>query len=115
MPDPIITPALSPAQWSAVLARAGELASLRAGFESVPFSSHALAALFLYDQPFGFSAQDVVDEREVADYCDMMSRQHGATGDAAKSSAFGELAERHRVRAAKIAALLPPIEAEVGE
>ena len=115
MPDPTITAALSPAQWTAVLARADELTSLRAGFENVPFSSHALAALFLYDQPFGFSAQDVVDEREVADYCDMMSRQHGAAGDVAKSSAFSELAERHRTRAAKIAALLPPMEAETGQ
>ena len=69
---------------------------------------HALAALALADQPFGFSAQDVEDEREVAEYCGAMARQLGEAGDEATATTFRLLGERHRARAAKIAALLPP-------
>jgi hypothetical protein len=68
---------------------------------------HALAALALYEQPFGFSTQDVEDEREVAEYCEAMARQIADTGDDATSLTFRSLAERHRARASKIAALLP--------
>jgi hypothetical protein len=103
-----IASALSAAQWQAVLSRADELRSLRAGFENVPFSSHALAALFLFEQPFGFSPQDVVDEEEVAGYCDAMVTQNEVSGDVARADAFRQLADRHRIRAEKIAALLPP-------
>ena len=68
---------------------------------------HALAALALLDQPFGFTAQDVEDEREVADYCDAMARQLAEAGDEPTAATFRHLAERHRGRATKIAALLP--------
>ena len=106
-----IPPALSPAEWAAVLTKSDELNALRAGFGSTPFSSHALAALFLFQQPFGFTAQDVIDEREVAAYCDAMAAKHTAGGDEATSIAFRDLGSRHRERAEKIAALLPPVQA----
>ena len=108
MTDPI-PPALSPAEWAAVLTKHEQLVALRAGFGNTPFSSHALAALFLFEQPFGFTAQDVIDEREVADYCDMMAARHTASGEEQRAIAFRDLGGRHRERAAKIAALLPPI------
>ena len=69
---------------------------------------HALAALALYGQAFGFVRQDVEDEREVAEYCDTMAAQLVAVGDEATALTFRSLAERHRRRASKIAALLPP-------
>lgn len=103
-----IEPALSPAQWTAVLQRADHLAELRAGFGNMPFSAHALAAILLYEQPFGFTAEDARDEREVAAYCDSMAAKLAEAGDDATAGTFRELAGKHRVRAAKIAALLPP-------
>ena len=68
---------------------------------------HALAALALAEQPFGFTAQDVEDEREVAEYCEAMARQLEEAGDETTSTTFRHLGERHRGRASKIAALLP--------
>jgi hypothetical protein len=71
---------------------------------------HAVAALALHGQPFGFSQQDVDDEADVAGYCEAMARQSAEIGADAQASTFRMLALRHRVRAAKIAALLPPKE-----
>lgn len=110
-----IAPALTPAEWAAVLTKHEQLVALRAGFGNTPFSSHALAALFLFEQPFGFTAQDVIDEREVAAYCDAMAAKHAAGGDESTSIAFRDLGGRHRERAAKIAALLPPVQDPVSE
>lgn len=109
-----ITPALAPAEWAAIIARADDLVALREQVKGSPFSPHALAALFLYDQPFGFTAQDVIDEREVQAYCVAMAARHGAQGEAATAETFRSLGERHGIRAAKIAALLPPIEGDEG-
>lgn len=106
----MIPPALAPAEWAAIITKHEELVALRAGFGNTPFSSHALAAIFLFEQPFGFTAQDVIDEREVAAYCDAMAAKHDAGGDVGTATAFRDLGGRHRERAAKIAALLPPIE-----
>jgi hypothetical protein len=103
-----IPPALSAAEWAGVLANRKSLDSLRDHFLDTPFSPHALAALFLYDEPHGFSAQDVEDEREVANYCRMMAQQHTETGNTETADTFRRLGERHEIRAAKIAALLPP-------
>jgi hypothetical protein len=103
-----ITPALTRAEWAAVLANREQLQSIREQFFDLPFSGHALAALLLYEEPFGFSRQDVEDEREVADYCDLMTREHTAAGNTAVADTFRLLGGRHRIRAEKIAALLPP-------
>jgi len=103
-----IAPALSAAEWAGVLAQHDGLAHLRAQFGSLPFSAHAIAALLLYEQPFGFTQQDVQDENEVSEYCAVMARHHRETGDQTTAAKFELLGGRHRERAAKIAALLPP-------
>jgi hypothetical protein len=108
-----LRPALSPAEWHAVMSRQGQLLSLRESIGKTPFSSHALAALFLFEQPFGFTAQDVIDEREVAAYCAAMAARHAEGGDERTSQTFRELGERHAIRADKIAALLPPLDLEI--
>ncbi|GAC1651872.1 MAG: hypothetical protein NVS4B3_13280 [Gemmatimonadaceae bacterium] len=104
-----VKPALSPGEWVGVLAQADQLLAIRAGISGTPFSVHALAALFLYDQPFGFAADDVIDERGVAAYCDAMATRHETEGDGVSATSFRGLARRHRLRAEKIAALLPPL------
>ena len=103
-----ITPALTRGEWAGVLASQAQLTALREQFLDTPFSGHALAALLLYGEPYGFSAQDVEDETEVATYCDKMSTELDAAGQPGVAATFRLLGERHRVRAAKIAALLPP-------
>jgi hypothetical protein len=103
-----ISPALSPAEWAGVLANKKSLDSIREQFMDTPFSPHALAALLLYDEPHGFTAQDVEDEREVAAYCRAMTKQHGDSGNQELATTFRQLGERHEIRAEKIAALLPP-------
>jgi hypothetical protein len=103
-----ISPALSRGEWLGVLANREQLAGIREQLLDTPFSPHAVAALLLYEEPFGFTAQDVEDEREVAAYCAAMAREQDAAGNAAVANTFRLLGERHTVRAAKIAALLPP-------
>jgi hypothetical protein len=107
MPEPI-TPALSAAEWSGVLSQHDGLAHLREQFGKLPFSVHAIAALLLYEQPFGFTHEDVQDETEVSEYCAVMAAQNRQSGDQATAAKFAMLGERHRERAEKIAALLPP-------
>jgi hypothetical protein len=109
MSEEELKPALSPAEWVAVMSRQGQLLSLRESIGRTPFSSHALAALFLFEQPFGFTSQDVIDEQEVAAYCAAMAARHAEAGDEPTSKTFRELGERHAERASKIAALLPPL------
>jgi hypothetical protein len=103
-----VPPALSAAEWNGVLLQKDGLAHLREEFGKLPFSSHAIAALLLYDQPFGFTRQDVQDEEEVSDYCAMMAAQNRDAGDLATAAKFELLGGRHKERAAKLAALLPP-------
>ena len=105
---PEFPPALSADEWAGVLAQQEQLDQLRDGLLDTPFSSHGVAALMLFGQPFGFTAQDVEDETDVAAYCDRMAAEHAAMGNEGTASTFTMLGERHRVRAAKIAALLPP-------
>lgn len=101
-------PALSAAEWTGVLTHRDKLAAIREQLLDTPFSGHAVAALLLYDQPYGFTQEDVEDEVQVADYCDAMARERDAGGDHATAGTFKMLGERHRIRAQKIAALLPP-------
>ena len=101
-------PALSAAEWNGVLRQQDGLAHLREEFATLPFSAHAIAALLLYDQPFGFTRQDAQDEDEVSAYCAVMAAQNRAAGDLATAAKFELLGGRHKERAAKIAALLPP-------
>jgi len=104
-----VTPALTAAEWNGVLRQQDGLAQLREQFGQLPFSPHAIAALLLYEQPFGFTQQDAQDEIEVSDYCAVMARQNRELGDQATAAKFDMLGRRHRERAEKIAALLPPV------
>ena len=104
-----ITPALTADEWRAVLANSDSLGEVKAGFSQGPFTAHALCAILLYAEPYGFSRQDVSDETEVAAYCARMAADHAALGDNATAETFRLLGERHEQRAAKIAALLPPL------
>jgi hypothetical protein len=106
--DQPIPAALTPAEWTGVLVNRASLDAIREQFLDTPFSPHALAALFLYDEPYGFTGQDVEDEREVAAYCRAMAADHSKRDQTEMSETFRLLGERHEVRAAKIAALLPP-------
>ena len=108
MPD-IVSPALSAAEWTGVLGQRDGLLHLREQFGTLPFSTHAIASLLLYDQPFGFTQQDVTDEGEVSEYCAVMAAQNREAGDAATAAKFELLGSRHRDRAQRIAALLPPV------
>ena len=103
-----IAPALSAAEWAGVLARRAQLDEIREQLLDTPWSSHAVAALLLYGEPFGFTRQDVDDEAQVAEYCKAMATQLEGGGQKETAATFRELGERHTARAAKIAALLPP-------
>ena len=105
---------MSVAEWRGVLNQQDGLVKLREQFSTLPFSSHAIAALLMYEQPFGFTQQDVNDEEEVAEYCEVMAAHSRAAGDVATAAKFELLGPRHRVRAARIAALLPPAEKSHG-
>ena len=107
MPDSI-SPALSTSEWAGVLEQRDGLVHLREQFRTLPFSTHAIAALLLYEQPFGFTQQDVTDEEEVSEYCAVMAAQNRQAGDTATAAKFALLGGRHRERAHRIAALLPP-------
>lgn len=102
------SPALTPSEWMGVLGQQDGLTHLRDQFGKLPFSPHAIAALLLYEQPFGFTLQDVTDEAEVSEYCAVMSAQNRTAGDVATAAKFELLGGRHRERANRIAALLPP-------
>jgi hypothetical protein len=106
-----ITPALSGAEWAGVLANRTQLDDIREQLLDTPFSAHAVASLLLYEEPFGFTAQDVDDEVQVAEYCKAMAKQLDGGGQRETAATFRELGERHTIRAAKIAAMLPPREA----
>ena len=107
MPD-VTSPALSSAEWAGVLEQKDGLSHLREQFSTLPFSMHAIAALLLHEQPYGFTQQDVNDEAEVSEYCRVMAEQNRLTGDLATAAKFELLGGRHRDRAQRIAALLPP-------
>lgn len=110
----VIQPALAAAEWNGVLDQQDGLLHLREQFGKLPFSTHAIAALLLHEQPFGFTREDVSDEEEVAEYCAVMAAHSRATGDVATAEKFELLGPRHRLRAARIAALLPPSSQRTG-
>jgi hypothetical protein len=103
-----VAPALSRSEWAGVLANRQQLDAIREQLLDTPFSAHAVAALLLYEEPFGFTSQDVDDEVQGAAYCAAMADQLDAGGQGETAQTFRLLGERHTVRAAKIAALLPP-------
>lgn len=103
-----IPPALSAAEWAGVLKNAEQLPGIREQLLDTPFSAHAVAALLLYGEPFGFTRQDVEDEEQIVGYCATMAAQYDGSGQRETADTFRMLGERHKVRAAKIAALLPP-------
>ena len=104
-----LTPALTSAEWAGVLANRANLEAIRDQFLDTPFSPHAIAALLMYEQPFGFSPQDVEDEAQVAAYCDVMAGENDLAGKNGEAATFRMLGGRHRERADRIAALLPPL------
>lgn len=67
-----------------------------------------VAALCLLGQPFGFTQQDVTDERMAYMDLVMLARQAQDMGDESMRLKRIEQSRRHYERAAKIAALLPP-------
>lgn len=73
-----------------------------------PENRHAIAALCLHGQPFGFTQQDVIDERLAYVNLVTLARQAQEMGDESMRLARIEQSRRHYERAAKIAALLPP-------
>ncbi len=105
----VTAPALTAAEWSGVLEQQDGLTHLREQFGKLPFSTHAIAALLLYEQPFGFTQQDVTDEEEVSEYCAVMAAQNHLAGDGGTAAKFELLGGKHMERAARIAALLPPL------
>lgn len=109
-----IKPALTAEEWRAALRdRAGMAAAIQKawGNETVRENDHALAALALIYQPFGFTREDVEmcrSEAEAAQYEAMKlerlaqeSPGFDSSGDRAQERAWRSLASR-------IAALLPP-------
>src|SRR5689334_7156024 len=100
-----ISAALSRAEWNGVLGNREQLDAIREQLLDTPFSAHAVAALLLYGEPFGFTSQDVDDEVQVAAYCESMAAQLEQSGQKATADTFRLLGERHKQRAAKIAAL----------
>lgn len=110
-----VKPALSAPEWNGVLHQHDGLAQLREQFAQLPFSPHAIAALLLYEQPFGFTQQDAQDEEEVSAYCAVMAKQHREAGDIRTAAKFEVLGGRHHERAEKIAALLPPTNLEAAK
>ena len=106
-----VAPALTAAEWNGVLRQQDGLSQLREQFGKLPFSPHAIAALLLYEQPFGFTQQDAQDEDEVSAYCAVMAKQSREAGDIRTAAKFEVLGGRHHERAQKIAALLPPVSA----
>lgn len=106
--QPEMKPALTADEWRGVLSHSDKLEEVKSGFSKGPFTAHALSAILLYAEPFGFTQQDVTDETDVAAYCAKMAADHASLGDDVTSETFRALGERHRERAAKIAALLPP-------
>lgn len=103
MTDPI-TPALTPKEWKSLdtadaFVQDGDLV-VRTGWGSedgsTPVNQHALAALALHQQPFGFTRADVelLDEA----WCAVMGYHSGSAENAARLQLLRD----------RIAALLPP-------
>lgn len=71
---------------------------------------HGIAAAALHDQPFGFTREDVVDEHQAYHDAVMLARHFQDSGMERERLACKERARRHKERADRIEALLPPEE-----
>jgi len=69
---------------------------------------HGAAALALYGQPFGFTQEDVKDERNAERDCMELARQAQDRGDELERYKYVGRARRHKEPADRIEALLPP-------
>jgi hypothetical protein len=69
---------------------------------------HAAAAIALHGQPFGFTQEDVRDERNAENDCARLARQAQDGGDELERYKFVGRQRRHKERADRIEALLPP-------
>lgn len=109
---PNIQPALTPEEWASVHVRDGAaeiVLQFEDGYrEMYPPTYHRIAALALYGQPFGLTHEDVTDEREAYTDAVRLARQAQDAGDEVTRLRYVERARRHRHRADRIAALLPP-------
>jgi hypothetical protein len=113
MADQTIPPALAPEGWREFSEGTGDAFSHRPGDFAEWFefahgarpvvSQHALAALALYGQPFGFTEEDVASLQWAAARLEKMLSAEGCEFPA---SVF-ELQQIKRLRA-RLAALLPP-------
>ncbi|MDB4893129.1 MAG: hypothetical protein JWL61_4984 [Gemmatimonadetes bacterium] len=100
MSDTPITPALTPEEWKdAIRDRAGMAEAMQRawGTDAATGDEHALAALCLIYQPFGFTQEEAEWTRSLAKQWAEYDREWGEDDVRLASSV-----------AAKIAALLPP-------
>ena len=116
----MIEPALTPEEWKRIQGGEDEhgwptldprATTVFDGEDWSP-SLHALAARCLYNQPFGFTREDVRDElaeivvlEDHRQWYEMGVLQFGAD---IKSKRIADLIERKRDRIARLQALLPP-------
>ena len=108
-------PALTPSEWShwpghrgledMALEAAGSLISHLDA--PVARRRHALAALCLYQQPFGFTQEDVCKLRSLASVL-----PYGPVGDPHSGPLVHGAVETLKTVASRIAALLPPSDSE---
>ena len=78
-----------------------------------PPDFYAAAAIALYGQSFGFTQEDVNDEKAAENDCLRLARQAQDKGDELERYRFVGRARRHKGRANRIEALLPPEAVEV--
>ena len=128
MPDPI-TPALTAGEWArGTCQRGGDndahlgirpdggigATSSHRGVVIRTEDRHAVAALALHGQPFGFTWEDVDDETDAARYWEgevetiEAGDRHYQRAESPDTQQLRDRSARHRARAARIAALLPP-------
>ena len=69
---------------------------------------HGLAARCLHEQEFGFTREDVVDERQAYHDAVVLARHYQDIDMEEQRLACRERARRHMERAERIEALLPP-------
>lgn len=99
MSEPVQPEIMSAEEWSALVAPGVGADGVRLYIDRGTYEGrnrHALAALALHGQPFGFSAQDVADVQTFADV-------HCEDGDD-----LGVIARRLPSLAARLQDLLPP-------
>jgi len=104
-----IEPAMTDEAWhDALKDRAGFAAAMQLawGDDTHRENDHALAALALYGQPFGFTAGDVDWLRDIARVCELMATEQFTPGYLVRQ-AWGDRRRATDSLADRIAALLP--------